>query len=124
VDPPLTRSFEARLDEMAGMRRLARSLLRDDSLADDVVQEAALAAWRRESEGGALPRSWWAAVVRNVAAKVKRSRERRMERERAAATRETQPGADAVARRLALHRAVVAAVEQLVPEQRDVVVRR
>jgi RNA polymerase sigma factor (sigma-70 family) len=124
VDPPLTRSFEARLNEMAGMRRLARSLLRDASLADDVVQEAALAAWRRGRESDVPPSSWWAAVVRNVAAKMGRGARRREERERAAARPEVQPGADVVARRLALHRAVVAAVERLPTEQRDVVVRR
>jgi RNA polymerase sigma-70 factor (ECF subfamily) len=120
----VTRSFEAQLDEMAGMRRLARSLLRDASLADDVVQEAALAAWRRGREGEVPPRSWWAAVVRNVAAKMGRGERRREARERAVARRESQPGTDVVARRLALHRAVVAAVERLSPEQRDVVVRR
>jgi RNA polymerase sigma-70 factor (ECF subfamily) len=124
VDPLRTRSFEARLDEMAGMRRLARSLLRDASLADDVVQEAALAAWKRGREYEVPPRSWWAAVVRNVAAKMGRGSRRRESRERASARFEAQPGADVVARRLALHRAVVAAVERLVPEQRDVVVRR
>lgn len=112
------------LDDLAGMRRLARSLLRDASLADDAVQEASLAALKRDRTGADLPRAWWAAVVRNVAARFNRGRRRSEARERAAARAEAQPGADLVARRLALHRAVVAAVEELAPDYRDVVVRR
>lgn len=106
------------------MRRLARSLLRDASLADDVVQEASLAALRSGRSFEELPRAWWARVVRNVAAKFRRSRRRSDARERSTARREAQPAADEVARRLALHRAIVAAVEGLPPDYRDVVVRR
>ncbi len=119
-----TPSFESGLGELAGMRRLARSLLRDHALADDVLQDAALAAWRRETDGEPPSRGWWSAVVRNLASKLTRGRRRRLTHEHAAARPEAQPGADAVVERLALHRAVVAAIETLAPPYRDVVIRR
>ena len=106
------------------MRRLARSLLRDASLADDVVQETALAAWRRARASEAPPRSWWAAVVRNVAAKMGRGSRRREERERAAARPEAQPGATSSRCGSRSIAPWSPRSERISPEQRDVVVRR
>lgn len=47
------------------IRRLAQSLVRDPSLADDVVQETLLTALRHGAPNRKLPRSWYATVVRN-----------------------------------------------------------
>src|SRR5262245_10190770 len=100
-------SIHVRLDDLAGMRRLARSLLRDSSLADDAVQEASMAALKRgegADSAGEMPRAWWSAVVRHVAAKIRRGRARRDQRERVAARSEALPAADVELRRLQLHR--------------------
>lgn len=46
---------------------LARWLMRDDHVAQDVVQEAALRAFRHfDSLLGPSPRAWFMAIVRNV----------------------------------------------------------
>ena len=46
---------------------LARSLARDASAADDLVQETWLAALKASWPGGSPPRSWLAEVMRNFA---------------------------------------------------------
>jgi RNA polymerase sigma-70 factor (ECF subfamily) len=124
-----SRSLTAHLDDLAALRGLARSLLRDAALADDVVQEASLAAVRRnesERDGrlGPATRGYWASVVRHLAAKFTRAAHRRVERERAAARTESLPSTDQVAQRLALNRALLGSIEALPPPLRDVVIRR
>lgn len=47
------------------VRKLARSLIRDESAADDVAQTAWIAALTRPPSGD--PRRWFATVVRNLA---------------------------------------------------------
>ncbi len=61
--------------------RLARSIVRDSSLADDVVQETMVKAWRAMSdpdaspfEGGVVPRPWLMKVARNTAISLLRTR--------------------------------------------------
>jgi DNA-directed RNA polymerase specialized sigma24 family protein len=71
------------------VRRLARRLVRDESTADDLSQEVALAALRaREPE----PRGPWVArVASNLAARAFRTRASRERVERAAARGESVP---------------------------------
>lgn len=61
--------------------RLARSVVRDSSLADDVVQETMVKAWRAISdpdgpvfEGDVVPRPWLMKVARNTAISLLRTR--------------------------------------------------
>jgi RNA polymerase sigma-70 factor (ECF subfamily) len=61
--------------------RLARSVVRDSSLADDVVQETMVKAWRAMSDpdgspfdGGTVPRAWLMTVARNTAISLLRTR--------------------------------------------------
>jgi RNA polymerase sigma-70 factor (ECF subfamily) len=61
--------------------RLARSVVRDSSLADDVVQETMVKAWRAMSDpegpqfdGGTVPRPWLMKVARNTAISLLRTR--------------------------------------------------
>jgi len=78
-----------------GLRALARRLVRDAAAADDVVQEACLAALRR----GHASRPWLVGVVKNLARRRHRDESRRAERERRAARPEaTAPDAEAVER--------------------------
>jgi RNA polymerase sigma-70 factor (ECF subfamily) len=56
--------------------RLARSVVRDSSLADDVVQETMVKAWRAlpDWEGDEIPRAWLMKVARNTAISLLRTR--------------------------------------------------
>lgn len=66
-------------------RHLAKSLLFDDQLADDVVQQAWLTAIERPPAHRGSVRGWFLTVVRNLALKALRSRKRRSAREERAA---------------------------------------
>lgn len=56
--------------------RLARSIVHDGALADDVVQETMVKTWRSLDgfEGGEVPRAWILKVARNTAISVLRTR--------------------------------------------------
>ncbi|WP_195210359.1 RNA polymerase sigma factor [Actinomarinicola tropica] len=56
--------------------RLARSVVRDSSLADDVVQETMVKAWRAlpDFDGGEIPKAWLLKVARNTAISLLRTR--------------------------------------------------
>ena len=94
------------------LRRLARSLLYDSHRADDVVQEAWLAALRREREPAELG-SWLAGTVRRLASNSRRGEARRIEHERRSARKEAQPGADELSARLEILRRMLDAVDRL-----------
>lgn len=77
------------------LRRLAYRLVREEALAEDLVQET----WRRwlEKAPGGLgePRAWMTSVLRNLAFNARRDAERRRARERGAArTEEVEPETD------------------------------
>ena len=80
------------------LKRLAASLLRDTARADDVVQEAWLAALRTGPTDAAALRPWLAGVVKNLVRRVRREEGRRAQREQVAARRDrARPTADIVA---------------------------
>lgn len=56
--------------------RLARSVVRDSALADDVVQETMVKAWRAlpDFDGGEIPKAWLLKVARNTAISLLRTR--------------------------------------------------
>lgn len=68
------------------MRRLARLLVRDESLADDLVQDTWVAALRSPPRPGEPPRPWLAQVLRNALRMRKRGDGRRQRREDALAS--------------------------------------
>jgi hypothetical protein len=113
------------LAETGRMRRLAGALLRDegDADADDVVQDASLAALTHEVPSGRDRAPWLLRIVRNLSFEALRRRARRRAREAAAAPGVALPATIDVARRLELHRALVAAVSEL-PEPQRRAVRR
>lgn len=63
------------------VRALARRLVGDAHLADDVAQEATLAALRDAPRARRIGPAWLAGIVRNVAANVRRSDARRVRHE-------------------------------------------
>src|SRR5690242_15308136 len=72
---------EQLMAEMAWVRRLARALVRDDAVADDIAQEAfVVAAEQRPDEDRPL-RPWLATVVRKLVHTRRRGDARRDARE-------------------------------------------
>jgi RNA polymerase sigma-70 factor (ECF subfamily) len=88
VSEPVRIEPERLLAQTAWVRRLALSLSRDESSADDLVQDALAAALRKPppdaASEGAL-QAWFAAVTRNLAIHRARGESRRGEREHAVA---------------------------------------
>ncbi|HZN41230.1 MAG TPA: sigma-70 family RNA polymerase sigma factor [Planctomycetota bacterium] len=108
------------------LRELARVLLRDDADADDAVQET----WARVL--GSPPRhqerigGWLAAILRNVAFRLRRSESRRVRHEERAAARAklaAEDHAERIARADLAHR-LIAAVDALDAPYRDVIWQR
>jgi RNA polymerase sigma-70 factor (ECF subfamily) len=71
----------ALLEHSTWVRRLAGSLVRDDALADDLTQEAWLAAMRHPPDKGRPLRPWLAQVLRNLVRMRFRGDRRRQGRE-------------------------------------------
>lgn len=114
---------DALLRDGAWLHRLAHHLVRDPELAEDAAQETLVAALERPPARGA-GRGWLRAVLRNALRQSWRREHRRREREDRARVRDTSPGADETATRLAVQRAVVGAVEALDEPLRTTVVLR
>jgi RNA polymerase sigma-70 factor (ECF subfamily) len=83
--------LELLMSESAWLRALARSLVRDESTADDLVQETWLAALRKPPEPGRPLRPWLARVLSNFARMRARSEAGRVRRERSVARVEVLP---------------------------------
>ncbi|HEX5053033.1 MAG TPA: sigma-70 family RNA polymerase sigma factor [Planctomycetota bacterium] len=121
-DPRATPDAQV-LTELAWVRNLARRLLADPSLADDVAQDTWLAARLHPPATGGGVRNWLAVVVRNRVHRLARADRRRVARELAAAERATEDPADVV-ERAALHREMTAAVMELDEPYRSAVLLR
>jgi RNA polymerase sigma-70 factor (ECF subfamily) len=115
---------EALLAHAGWMRELAASLLGDPAAAEDVVQEAWVAAVRRAPSLDRPLEPWLSRVVRNFAWKRRRSDQRRALHEAAAAQREPEPTPEATFERLELQRKVVEAVAAIDEPLRTTLVLR
>jgi RNA polymerase sigma-70 factor (ECF subfamily) len=70
-------SLRAAIEQHAAVvYRLAVSIVRDPALADDVVQETMIKAWRHapQQADGTVPRAWMLRVARNAAISLLRTR--------------------------------------------------
>jgi RNA polymerase sigma-70 factor (ECF subfamily) len=74
----------ALISQAAWVRGLARSLVGDDAAAEDLVQDACVAALRQPPTPGLPPRPWLSQVLRNLARMRFRGDRRRHAREEAA----------------------------------------
>ncbi|MFG0318894.1 MAG: sigma-70 family RNA polymerase sigma factor [Planctomycetota bacterium JB042] len=106
------------------IRGLARRLVRDEHLADDLAQDAEVAALTHPESASRSPRAWLATVLRNRAREAARRTERRTRREHGAATAGAAPPASDVVARAQLHATVVTAVLGLHEPYREVVLLR
>ena len=103
-------------------RALARGLLADEHLAEDLAQDAWIAAREHPPTRGV--RAWLRAVVRNMAANLRRGAARREIRERAAARCEGLPSPEELAARAETLRRVAEAVLALEEPYRTTVLLR
>jgi RNA polymerase sigma factor (sigma-70 family) len=94
------------LREQVWLRRLARSLVHDTGAAEDLVQDAYLAALRHPPEDRPTLRPWLRKVAQNLAAMRLRAARGRTAREQAAVldAPAEAPSPEDIAARLALHR--------------------
>src|SRR4051812_41245052 len=91
-------SIERLLADGAWLRGLARSVVADPSLADDVAQDAFVVAMTKPPRHAGALRGWLRRVVRNLAMNARRAATRREVMEAAVARRESGPeAADVVA---------------------------
>ena len=108
----------------AAVRQLARAIVRDPSLAEDVAQDSMLVALRRPSPAAWISWPWLAGVVRNVARNTARSERRRRARQAQAAGARPPAGEEAPLghlERIEAQRAVVEAVAALPEPYRETI---
>jgi len=115
--------LEARVE---WVRALARSLVQDRDLAEDVAQEAWMAAVRRPPRSQAALPAWLRTTVRHLAQRVRRENRRRTAREERAARShaESHPSAADAAARSDMHRLVVRAVTALAEPYKSTILLR
>jgi len=108
------------------VRRLAQRLVGDPSLAEDIAQDAWVAALERRPEARDERglRDWLARVVRRRASKVRRREAARRDVERAAAQGEAIPGGQELVERMQLQRLLAEAVLTLEEPYRSAVILR
>jgi RNA polymerase sigma-70 factor (ECF subfamily) len=103
------------------LRALARGMLADEHLAEDVVQQAFLRALARPPAERGFLRAWLARVVRNLALDARLGAERRAQRERAVARDVVDLAHERATLELALQREVAAGLSELDEPYRTVV---
>ena len=109
MDIPSKLTSETLRKETAAVRALARELLSDEHEAEDVAQEAWLAALRQPPRKASL-RPWLKKVGQNFARRMQRKRKNRRQWEEGAAKPEGLPSTAEVVERMALNRHLVDAV--------------
>ncbi len=119
IDIPIHRLLQHR----AWVRRLARTLVRDEARADDLEQQTWMAALKRPPHGD-TPKAWLGQVMRNLAARMRRGEGRVAKREHGAARPEALPATGDVVAEAELHKRVVQAVLELEPPYRESVLHR
>ncbi len=119
MNPP---TIEALRAHAPFLQRLARTLIRDEHQAEDIVQETMAAALSKPAPR--RMRAWLAGIARRVAYKKVRTAQRRRAREAAVARPERTPSTASVAQRLETQSRLVEAVRTLPEIYRSVIVWR
>ncbi len=121
---PRTPDLQALLSNGSWAYALARSLVGDEQLAEDIVQTAALATLGGAPPQGLAFRSWFAAVIRNLARMAHRTRVRRDRREDAARRADIVPSTAELAERADQHRRLTSLVLELEEPYRSTILLR
>ena len=103
--PPPT--VDALLAHADWVRALARSLVRDPDMAEELAQRTLVAAWLRPPEERGSLRGWLVRCIQNFAHSARRSSQRRDRNEAFAARNEALPSAHDVVERANLSRELV-----------------
>lgn len=122
MDAPF--STDELLQQTRWLHRLARGLVGDPALADDLVQDTMAQALARPPQLLRDLRAWLVTVLRRHAHKQARRQAARPEVERRAARSEATPAADAVVAQAMVHRDVVDAVLALAEPYRTAILLR
>ncbi len=116
-----TSSLAELLQHASWTRQLARGLVGSDVAADDVVQDAWLAALRRPPDPGRPLRPWLGTVVRNNIFNRSREHVRREAREGRAGESEGSESAESLLGRLETHKILVDIVSELAEPYRQTI---
>jgi RNA polymerase sigma-70 factor (ECF subfamily) len=114
-------TVEHLLAESAWVRRVAIAAARDSALADDVAQDAWIAALERLRSGAPVARTWFSVVIWNLARRHRRSEAHREEREAWTARGERVEHELSTLERLERQQFVLQAVRELDEPYRTVV---
>ena len=103
-------TIEDLLEHAGWLSGLARRLVRDASIADDVVQQTLLQAIRRPPRSKSAAAGWLARVARNEAKQIGRSEHARQQREQRVGRMGTAPATIDIVARAEIHRRLVEAL--------------
>lgn len=106
------------------LRALARELVADEHLAEDLAQDTWVAALEHARRGASPSRGWLATVLRNFLRQAARGGGHRRSRESVAARPEAVAATDQVVADLEAHRRLIEAVGELDEPYREVIVMR
>jgi len=112
------------LDQTGWIRKLARSLVSDPNVADDLVQETVVSALQHQPDTGRPVRAWLATVLRNHLGKYRATEAHRVQRQQAASSREPPSSTYEVVAKAAVQRDLVQAVLGLEEPYRTTVLLR
>src|SRR5262245_9811955 len=116
--------LDALLAHRAFLHAIARALLFDEQLAEDVVQETYLTAIAQSTRPRRSWKGWLAGITRNLAKETARTSNRRERREAEAAAPERLPSSEEIVEKEAIRRRVVDAVLALDQPYRDAILHR
>ena len=117
-------SAEQLLQDIAWLKSLATMLANDRDDADDLVQEAWIAAWRRQPDATRPMRAWLTKVVRDLAGMKHRSDRRRAARHALTDDAQVPAAPDELLAQLRLHRLLVELVIELDEPYRSTIIGR
>lgn len=112
------------LQDIAWLKSLATTLANDRDDADDLVQEAWIAAWRRQPDASRPMRGWLTKVVRDLAGMKRRGDRRRVARNVLAHDAQVTAAPDELLAQLQLHKRLVELVIELDEPYRSTVIAR
>jgi RNA polymerase sigma factor (sigma-70 family) len=115
---------EQLLQDIAWLKSLATRLANDRDDADDLVQEAWIAAWRRQPDATRPMRAWLTKVVRDLAGMKHRSDRRRAARHALTDDAQVPAAPDELVAQIRLHRLLVELVIELDEPYRSTIIAR
>ncbi len=115
---------ELLLQDLTWLKSLATTLAHDRDDADDLVQEAWIAAWRRQPDTSRPMRAWLTKVIRDLAGMKRRSDRRRAARNELADTAQTPAAPDELLAQIRLHKLLAELVIDLDEPYRSTIIGR